>query len=757
MSRGGQKLTIEQIWPQLERGCNHLLTRLNEGFSMKDHMKLYSSVYDYCTTAKPVNARDGKQRVGANFAGEELYRRLQDFLVEHVNSILTGGETRMDDSLLNYYKKEWDRYTTALKVVNHIFQYLNRHWIKRESEDGNKDIYEIYTLGLVVWKTHIFSNSKSRLTKALLSLIEKERDNEQIDVSLVQGIIGTFVSVGVEKDKDEPSLDIYRRDFEEEFLLATEIYYTNESTYFIANNSVCEYMKKVEQRLDQERHRLSTYLHHSTGDFLLNKCYRVMIDKHKDTVWLEFQQLLDDDKIEDLARMYNLLSLISNALDPLIDVLEKHILVVGANAITQVTDSAFEDPRVYVETILKVHKKYQDLVTNAFQSNPGFGAALDKACRRFINDNSVTQKAKSSSKSPELVAKFCDVLLKKSAKNPEEQQVLDILNDIMLVFKYIEDKDVFQTYYSKMLAKRLIHGTSVSDYLEGQMIAKLKQNCGYEYTSKLARMFSDMSVSREIQDKFKESRYASDVDFDLQILVLATGSWPLQPPSTNFAIPKELQSCERAFQNFYQSQHSGRKINWLMQFSKGELKTKYTSKTFLFQCSTYQMGVLLLFNDVDILTGEQIQEASQLNDAALKATLMSLITTKILLMAPKDVPSITKKHKFTLNAGYKNKRQRVLINIPVNEPKENGPEGGKSDTQRIIEEDRKLQIQASVVRIMKARKTLNHGQLMSEVLQQLQNRFKPKIPMIKKCIDILIEKEYLQRIEGQKDMYSYVA
>lgn len=58
----------------------------------------------------------------------------------------------------------------------------------------------------------------------------------------------------------------------------------------------------------------------------------------------------------------------------------------------------------------------------------------------------------------------------------------------MVVFKYIEDKDVFQTFYSKMLAKRLIHSTSASEDLEGVMIGKLKSTCGYEYTSKLQRI-----------------------------------------------------------------------------------------------------------------------------------------------------------------------------------------------------------------------------------------------------------------------------
>ena len=58
---------------------------------------------------------------------------------------------------------------------------------------------------------------------------------------------------------------------------------------------------------------------------------------------------------------------------------------------------------------------------------------------------------------------------------------------------------------------------------------------------------------------------------------------------------------------------------------------------------------------------------------------------------------------------------------------------------------------------MKDRKVLRHNTLIQEVINQSKNRFKPSISMIKKCIEMLIGQEYIERSQSSADEYSYVA
>ncbi|KAI3639288.1 hypothetical protein MIR68_002818 [Amoeboaphelidium protococcarum] len=826
----------DELWRDIESGVDQIMTRLQQGLSYNRYMGLYTSVYNHCTMSRiPVSSNSQVVR-GPNLMGEFLYEQLSLYLKNHLVGLQTRSQQFVGDELLKFYSEEWQRFTRAALYINRIFNYLNRHWVKRQTDEGNKNVYDVYTLCLVSWRDFLFMNIHSKVTAAMLSLIERHRLNpgvlqttQHADIALLKTITSSYSMLGLDEvETSRKTLDVYKKYFQDAFIAASKEWYRVMAEQFMQQNGVLEYMKMAEARLQQEHDRVDYYLDISTMKPLISVIESVLIEQYKQAIADQFPSLLEMDSRADLSRTYDLLCRIQNGLDPLKDIFEQFVknrgLAAAEQLQSQIKSQALSggakkskdvDPKSYVECLLQVYRHFLEVVNGAFKNDAGFVGSLDKACREFVNRNCLCRP---STKSPEYLAKFADSLLKKgssskaSAAGADDNMdvggasamggVEEGLANIMTVFKYIEDKDVFQKFYSKMLAKRLVYDASVSDEAEASMISKLKEACGFEYTNKLSRMFTDMSLSRDLNDGFKSQQEqhlqavvaagnSSNDNIDFYIKILATGSWPLQSPTTPFNLPLGMQKYHDAFQSFYQSQHSGRKLNWLHHLSAGELKANYVKAgpkgvNFIFMAYTYAMGVLLAFNDSSTLTYQQLQQMTALNDQTLTGILSNLVKAKVLLTSEQvqvaststaggatgkqqqndedkddndevdgtiSAGAYTPQSTFELNFNFKSKRIRVNLKAAIKSEQKAEVE----ETHKTVEEDRKMLIQAAIVRVMKTRQQIKHVQLVQEIINQVQSRFKPKIPDIKKCIDILIDKEYMERVEGQKDVYQYLA
>jgi len=185
------------------------------------------------------------------------------------------------------------------------------------------------------------------------------------------------------------------------------------------------------------------------------------------------------------------------------------------------------------------------------------------------------------------------------------------------------------------------------------------------------------------------------------------------------------------------------------------VRARFEKKTHELNVTTISMAILMLFNNTDTLTYKEMLDVLEINEVELKKNLQSLACGKykILLKSPKG-REIEENDVLSFNSAFTAPLTRLKVQMVASRP-ENEQES--LETQEKVEEDRKHQIEACVVRIMKSRKKLDHNNLVAEVTKQLSARFNPNPAVIKKRIENLIDREYLERSKEDIRVYNYLA
>ena len=113
-----------------------------------------------------------------------------------------------------------------------------------------------------------------------------------------------------------------------------------------------------------------------------------------------------------------------------------------------------------------------------------------------------------------------------------DEELEEVVRSILTVFRYVEAKDIFEAFYVRGLAKRLLLKKSASNEAEQFMIAQLKNECGSLFTQKAEGMFKDLGISETLNEEFHK-KFGKQVEqetgtIDVSFHVLTQGLWPVQ-------------------------------------------------------------------------------------------------------------------------------------------------------------------------------------------------------------------------------------
>ncbi|RKP26253.1 Cullin family-domain-containing protein [Syncephalis pseudoplumigaleata] len=557
---------------------------------------------------------------------------------------------------------------------------------------------------------------------------------------------GNQGAVELGSETKEPLL-VYQKLLEAAWIFRTRSYYEQEAKQAIAALPLSEFIRKAHRRLEEESARCQRYLDPSSHDKVLHPMITEYIIQHADIIYADFRTMLVKQQQQDCFIIYTLLLRVKDGVLPLQTTFETFI----TNECRQKLSTLdWTSPKIigeYVDSLIALYTHYTTICERYFANDPGFVAAFDKAFRAILNDRVKIRQ-------PELLARHCDQLLRRRTRDTA-QALEERLVTMIKLFGYLDDKDIFQKCYSRAMAKRLIADASISEELEMTVISQLRKLCGIDFVGKLHRMLTDIELNRDLNASWQAwSGNASDGGgIDMTALVLTTGAWPLLNQSqSQLILPSMLERSLSNYTAFYQEKFTGRKLTWFWHLSKADVRMHHAKRRYELSMTLYQLAVLLCFNRQSQCSLSEIRQQTGLVAGDLTRTAKSLVDCGI-LRSDTALDTEPSNALLSINEQFESKRTRIKINAPS--PVESAQE--QTTTAKAIDDDRRLFLQAVIVRVMKSRRELLHLDLVSETIQLATPRFNPDVAMIKRCIEQLIDKQFIERDLTNRDLYRYVA
>ncbi|KAF6772951.1 hypothetical protein AHF37_07669 [Paragonimus kellicotti] len=666
---------------------------------------------------------------GANRIRESLTDSIGDYLTNVRKLVL---ESHDDSSLLKTYSVQWTKFSDRAEYLPLAFGHLDTHLNgKHQTNQSQRQLHEssVRKLMMETWKSKIYEEIRFRLINSAVHLIGCERRGQVIDSDRVGGFRNSCADLsnitGMEK------LD-YLSELVKAYIEDMENYFRPLIAAYIQEHGIRAYTTYAGQMLSEEEERGKRYL--DTAD--------------------------DSEAIVTLTKV----------------------------CVTIFVED-YLDASKYVNLLLELYNRYTTIVDTAFYNDPLLLASRDRAYQEIVNSTIYATDIPSSLRSgvrrpesqcPELLASYCDLMLRKSTANRRlsSEEVEKMLDNVLLVLKYVNSKDIFMRFYKTHLMRRLLLGVSTDNELEKVMVDRLR-NVGMpaEQLNKLSRMFQDMQLSHDLTISFKNtcrsisstssmsptgslspmSTTSANVDM-INILILTSGSWVLQSErKASICLPTELEDFLPQVSFLYL---------FLIAYS-------HSFDSFLSNGSNVLYASSCVFLGITYDSQNQSLNVRFLDFAKSSWSLPKLISwmhtlcehpkmeQQIILYSPKvkSEKEFTEATVFWINLDFANaksgktqarRRLNLIGRLQLTQ------EATNEDETMAIVKLRHLRAEEGIVKILKARKRLSFNELYNELVELLRFQFVPSKRLIKEVLEGLIDGQYVQRDDVDKNMFVYM-
>ena len=705
---------------------------------------------------------------------EQLFNYHNQIIQNFIEGCLKKVSKLSNIQLIDSFIKETENINFLIYWMNRIFTYLDRFFTRAKQKNSlSKNALNLY-------RDYFFLHLQDDIHKEVNKLIKEDRNcniESRPKIKIILKIINDLDLVNPkiikennkicwipEKDKEEKNEPTFANKwYKDSFEKETIKFVKDKANADIHSMSAPEYITSALKFINEEKIREKEYINPIFHNEINKIIYKYLVGENAEELGkmeTGIPYMFTNKRIEELKKAYQLINLYPDSLKVLTTAFQPYIKKRGEEI--NENKEISKDPKKFIPELIKLKKEMDNLVEDCFDNNNNFQDTKNKAFSNFMNKDFYAKQ----------LSNYTDFCMKIGFKGKSEEEVENMLNEILGLFKCLNTKLVFSIDANNKMSDRLIKNKTISTNYEKKLISKLKQEQGVNYVSKMTQMMNDLDKNKKEIDDYKSLPHRgmpNGIKFNVQ--VVSQSAWEINKKSMEkIEIPKFLSVCIDDFEKFYYRKHNGQKLMWCLGLSKLEIQYLCFKNKNISTSTLPQYLALLQLEKYNKLTLSKIAEILGCHINTILTDISGLVYNpsfnpqgqkeKGLILGTFDDKN--KEFKETdeiyFNNNFTYGRQKFqTLPLPLKKSASESKETELEEAQ-ITKKYQDNILQATLTRIMKSRigQKTTHVWIVNESSKQI-DLFRAQPQQIKENIEKLIEKNIMKRSEKDRTCYEYIA